>query len=249
MTTVVSKGQRKKPKSPPVPSRSLEDSFDDVRKLYNAYTHATFSKSEIASTLGVSADAGPFAQRLFTLKAYGLITPSGQQFRVSDLFRTMKESERGEAAFKRAALSAIRESNVFSSLLDEFNNKLPPQSTVASRLEANRSFNPDRAKLAARVLHESLKFAGVLDANGNILPIRDEPAVHGTAGEAENGTEANSGVQGPEQDRGYSGGIRIQVPLARGRVASVLVPHDMSAAEARKIASVLLAASEEPSES
>ena len=40
----------RKPKSPPVPSRTLEDCFNDARRLYSErYSHGSFSRAELAS--------------------------------------------------------------------------------------------------------------------------------------------------------------------------------------------------------
>src|SRR5207249_952759 len=83
-------------------------------------------------------ESGPFGQRLFTFKEYGLLDTTGSGHRVSDLFLTMRSQDRGEPGFKRAAVSAIRHSDVFSSILDEFQSKLPPISNLASRLETQR---------------------------------------------------------------------------------------------------------------
>ena len=84
-----------KPKSPPVPSRPLEDCVADARKLYEAYTHGSFSRAEIGSTLKVSSTSGPFAQRLFSLRAFGVIEGEGNNYKVSDAFKKMNSSERG----------------------------------------------------------------------------------------------------------------------------------------------------------
>ncbi len=70
----------RKPKSPAVPSRTLEGCLDDVKKLYREYSHAKFTKSEMGSAFGVSAATGPFAQRLFSIKEFGLLEQSGGDY-------------------------------------------------------------------------------------------------------------------------------------------------------------------------
>ena len=63
----------RKPKSPPTPSRPLGESVGDAKKLYAEYSRGKFAKPEIASAFGISVTSGPFAARIFTLKAFGLI--------------------------------------------------------------------------------------------------------------------------------------------------------------------------------
>jgi hypothetical protein len=162
-----------KPKSPPTPSRPLGDSVKDVTKLYAEYSHGKFAKSEIASQLGISATSGPFAARLFTLKAFGLINQHGADYMVSDTFMTLNSLDPSDARFKEAAVKAIRGSETFRELLDEFKNKLPSVDAIAGRLETQKKFNANRAKAVASVLERSLRYAGVLDNSNNILPVRD----------------------------------------------------------------------------
>jgi hypothetical protein len=139
-------GRKVKPKSPAAPSRNLQDAVADVMKLYLVYSHAGFSKEEIASKLGVKVTSGPFGARVFTLKEYGLIEKYNGNFKVSQSFMTFKTAPKDGAVFKRAALDAIKQSKVFSELLAEFKGKLPDQDSVAQRLETQKHFNADRSK-------------------------------------------------------------------------------------------------------
>ena len=80
---------RKKSRSPAAPSRSLSECLDDVRRLYETYRHGTFTRAEVASSLGVSATSGPFGSRIFSIREFGLIESTGADYRVSDLFIEM----------------------------------------------------------------------------------------------------------------------------------------------------------------
>ncbi|MGH3111245.1 MAG: hypothetical protein ACRDQT_10050, partial [Gaiellaceae bacterium] len=113
-----------------------------MRKLYDAYTRGKFQKAEIASKFKVSATAGPFQSRMFTLREFGLLDQNGSDYSVSDSFIALKSSDSTDAKFKKAALDAIRKSDVFRQLLDEFKNKLPSIDDVATRLENQKGFNP-----------------------------------------------------------------------------------------------------------
>lgn len=233
-----------KPKSPPTPSRPLGDCVADVKKLYDEYSHGSFSKSEIASKLGMSATSGPFGGRMFTIKAFGLLTQNGDNYSVSDTFMTLNSTAPTEPAFKSAALGAIRQSDTFRELLDEFKTKLPSVDSVAGRLETQKRFNADRAKSAAATLEKSLRYAGVLDGSNNILPIRDS-GNPGTASASERtdesgGADRNDAPSHPElHDNAGTDVLNLEIPVGDDRKVLVRYPRDLSAAEAKKVGNVL----------
>lgn len=231
----------KKPKSPPVPSRSLEDCVDDVRKLYEAYTHGTFSRAEIGSTLKVSSTSGPFAQRLFSLREFGVIEGDTTNFKVSETFKKMNSADRGSAEFKSAAVAAIKKSDTFRDVLVAFPNKLPGQDIVASRLENQKKFNPDRAKQAARVLEESLRYAGVLDASNNILPVREDPD-QGNGDPKKNGElNADDELLNEDLADATTPTLSVEIPVGTGRKVAIRYPRDLTGEEAQKVGNVLKA--------
>jgi hypothetical protein len=232
-----------KPKSPPTPSRALGDSVADVAKLYAEYSHGKFAKAEIASQLGISATSGPFAARLFTLKAFGLIHQSGADYNVSDTFMTLHSTDASDAKFKQTALDAIRGSETFRELLDEFKSKLPSLEAVAHRLETQKKFNADRAKQAASVLDRSLHYAGVIDGSNNILPVRagtsggDVPATPEHESERAN----NGGAVTPDEAPPTLDTLSMEIPVGDDRKVVIRYPRDLSSAEATKVGKVLTA--------
>jgi hypothetical protein len=228
-----------KPKSPPVPSRPLEDCVADARKLYEAYTHGSFSRAEIGSTLKVSSTSGPFAGRLFSLREFGVIDGDPSNFKVSEAFKKMNSAARGDAIFKSEALAAIKKSDTFRDLLVAFPNKLPPQDAIASRLENQKKFNPAAAKRAAQVLEESLRYAGVLDGSNNILPVRDEPQ-GGNVGD-----ERREERSGEDEEFGNDTSLKptlsVEIPVGADRKVAIRYPRDLTADEAQKVGNVLKA--------
>jgi hypothetical protein len=232
-----------KPKSPATPSRALGDCVSDVKGIYAEYSHGKFAKAEIASKLGISATSGPFAARLFTLKAYGLINQNGADYTVSDSFMTLNSTDTGDAKFKQAALDAIRSSETFRELLDEFKTKLPSQEAVAGRLETQKRFNAERAKAAASILEKSLRYAGVLDGSNNILPVRD--GASGGSPTPDSGAERNLGDNGnggvPPVDEGPlpPDTLSMEIPVGEDRKVVIRYPRDLSSAEAQKVGNVL----------
>jgi len=228
----------RKPKSPPVPSKNLEDCVRDARELYKEYTHGTFSRAEIASTLGVSSGSGPFAQRLFSLREFGVIEGNTSSYKVSENFKRINAASPDTPEFKAAAFAAIKNANTFRDILVAFPNKLPSQETIASRLENEKKFNPDRAKQAAQVLEASLRYAGVLDGNNNILPVRDAPH------RAASGDEPDDTPEFEEERRDKGANLRTEIPVGNaedGRKVVVHYPPDLTGDEATKVGNVLKA--------
>jgi hypothetical protein len=234
----------RKPRSPAVPSWDLKDAFEDTKKLYNTYTHGTFSKSEFASVLKISATSGPTQARIFTLKEYGLIEGTNDSFKVSQRFMDMKDEPQTSAAFKRNAVQAIRGSAIFTELLNEWTTRLPPRNAVANRLEQQKKFNPARAKEIAAVLEDSLRFAGVLDPSGNILPVRDDASVddRGTQDDTTRDNNEDRHDDGVDlDDVKIVAHLRTEIPLGDGRRVVVSYPTDLSDSEAAKVGKVLAA--------
>ena len=230
-----------KPKSPPAPSRNLETCFNDAKKLYSEYSHGTFATPEIGKVFGGSSTSGPFKRRLFSLTQFGLLDGEKGTYKVADVFKTMNSSATDSAEFKAAAVSAIRHARTFSTILDGSSGKLPSTDALATRLETQMRFNADGAKLAAKVLTESLRFAGVLDANGNILPVRGGTTPLDT-GEGSEEQEQFDDVDGGLEDEALDATkmLRTEIPLGTRKVL-VRYPHDLTEDEATKIGKVLAA--------
>jgi hypothetical protein len=232
--------QTNKTKSPPTPSYALKDAYDDVKKLYGRFSHASFSQPEIASALEMSSTSGSFVRRIFSVAEYGLIDRSGDKSSVSKLFHSLDPADPKRPDFQRAAMQAIRRSPVFAELLNDFKTKWPGEDVVSQRLEKERGFNAERAREVAKILFKSLQFAGVLDANNNILPVREgevEPAYVGSSGGG--GGAATQSQVDPERVILSGSTRRSEIPLADGRVAVVIYPHDLTSSEATKIGKVL----------
>lgn len=231
-------GKPSKPKSPPTPSRALSDAVADVKKLYGEYSHAKFTKPEIASALGVAANSGPFSARIFTLKEFGLLSQSGSDYSVSESFMTLNSTDSTDPKFKQTALEAIRKSDVFRELLDDAKNKLPSVDGVATKLENQKRFNAERAKISANVLEKSLRYAGVLDNSNNILPVRVEPGGNGKAGQDE---RHQGNENGDDPDPLPADTLSVEIPVADSRKVMIRYPRDLSAEEAKKVGAVLSA--------
>lgn len=236
----------RKPRSPSVPSRTLEDCLDDVSKLYREYSHAKFTKSEIGSVLGVSAASGPFAQRLFSIKEFGLLDESSGTYTVSDTFMTLNSADHGDARFKQTALDAIRRSEIFREVVDSGSGKLPSLSAVAHRLETQKRFNAERATKAANVLEKSMRFAGVLDHSNNILPVRDIGGGGAAVDEHQPGQALDddrlNGRRHNHRDKSLDPDtLSVEIPVGEDRQVAIRYPRDLSPDQAKKVGNVLSA--------
>ncbi len=230
-----------KGKSPSVPSYGLKDSIDDARKLYDAFSHAAFSRTEIATKLDMSSASSSFSKRLFALTEYGLIQSTGDSYKIAERFHALTANQSTSPVFKKAAYDAIVASEVFAELLAEFKSKLPDKAIVATRLETQKKFLAERAKEVAGVLERSLQFAGLLDGNNNIVPIREQDGIPAGSTQKVEEEKPRDGTDDVHQrlDVGADKLRRTEVPLANDRVAIVSYPHDLSEAEATKIGKVL----------
>lgn len=248
-------------RSPVTVSYALPDSLEDARKLYKRYSHADFSAAEVASSLGMTASSSRVGKRIYAMTEYGLIEEAGTGHKVTKRFHVLDSTDRGNSEFKQAAYDAVKSVDLFRELIESFRGKLPDQDVVSERLERQRGFNAERAKEVASIIHRSLTMSGVLDANNNILPIREnggaaeKPAAdessasskeeESTAGEHRTTQQVFVGAD--QSGRGQSsppapaqkGLHRSEVPLSDGRMAVVFYPLDLSPKEAEKIGRVL----------
>jgi len=159
------------PKAPP--HRNLEDSVNFVKTIYDNYHHTSFARTEVASVLKLSANSGYFSSVINSLRMYDFLENDNDGFKITELFKSLKVANQGSNEFKKYAFQAIKSVPLFDELLDDFKHKLPPLRTITQRLEIQKKMSPFMAKNTAKVFEDSVNFAGVLDANRNILPIRE----------------------------------------------------------------------------
>ena len=231
--------RKRKPNSPKAPGVSLRTAFNEVSKVYQQYSHGAFLRSELASALGMSSGSGAFLGKASTLKEYGLLTETGREVRVSDLFKAMYATQPGSPELKRLAWQAVRSPNVFARLVQQFRDRIPDEGALAMRLESQERFNRERAMAVATAFRSSLNEFGLIDQSGNVLSVREQPAVDGTTEAAEEGAADDDRDAGDQT--GAPGRQRLEVALRDSRKAVLILPDDLSSADTRKIAAVLTA--------
>ncbi|HRE41313.1 MAG TPA: hypothetical protein PLG90_08250 [Ignavibacteria bacterium] len=155
-------------KSPPL--KNLEDCINYTKTLYNTFSHSSFEKSEIASSLGFSATSGGFSLVLSSLRSFGLIVINSKGFIVSDNFKKLNAN----INYNKILNEFIYNVPLYNELLNDYKNKIPDRTILIQRLEIQKKFSPNWAHLIVKTFEESLRFAGVLDSNHNVLPYREE---------------------------------------------------------------------------
>jgi hypothetical protein len=228
--------RKKKPNSPKAPGVSLRAAVAEVSRVYQRYSHGSFNRSEMASALNMSANSGAFLGKASTLKEYGLISEGGGTAQVSDLFKAMYAAPAGSPELKRYAWQAVKTPAVFARLLQQFSARVPDEAALAMRLEGQERFNGERARAVAAAFRSSLTEFGLIDGNGNVLTVRDEPDVE----VPREGREDDDAEQGDESEPGRGPGRqRLEVALRDGRKAVLILPEDLMASDTRKITALL----------
>lgn len=240
MTEETSTSRKKKPNSPKAPGTSLRVAVADVSKVYQQYSHGSFSRSEMASALGMSSGSGSFLGKAATLRDYGLITEGGGSARVSDLFKSMYAAAAGSPEQRRYAWQAVRSPAVFARLLQQFNSRIPDEGALAMRLESQERFNRERARAVATAFRTSLTEFGLIDGNGNVLPVRDDEAPEKPRDERRDERDDDGGGDEDVTDLPKGPGRqRLEVALRDGRKAVLVLPDDLTTVDTRKIAALL----------
>jgi hypothetical protein len=224
------------------PMKSLESCITYAKSLYEIYSHNKFTKTEIASTLNFTASSGGFQFVFYGLRSFGLIEQERDGYKVSELFKKIRVADKNSNEFKRLCFEAIKLVPLYTDLLNEYRIKLPPSKIISDRLEIDKKIIPNTAKTIAENFEKSLQYAGVLDMNGNILPVRDDR----TPGKNDNAsfikTEDKEDI--PENVRDINekdsvSMLSLEIPLPNNRKVKILYPQDIVVDEAKKIANVL----------
>jgi hypothetical protein len=177
------------------------------------------------------------------LRAFGLIVPDRDGFKVSDLFKKINISERDSQEFKKYTWEAVNTPPLYAEFINEFKLKLPSEHIIAQRLELNKEMSPRVAKVVAKIFENSIRFTGLLDTNNNILPIRDSQTSvtdNNQSGSSDSMAERRTDEE-IKQEGSSTSNLNLQIPLSNDRLVKIVYPFDLTDEEAQKIAKVLSA--------
>jgi hypothetical protein len=244
----------RKRRSPLAPAYSVEHCFDAASRLQDKFGRERFDQDAMAGVLGVSAGASTTDRLVSSLRQFGLVDKSEIGLSLTDRQRGLRfaRSEGDTAGFREIALEAVDAAAVYQEMRGDFGVKLPPEDALIARFE-EKGFTQRSARQTARALSESLRFAGVLDDDDNIISDLEEVAAAPEASETEESAEvtpidevdfeeaaaAAKAVEPAASEEAFLARPRIDVPLGTGRSASVLYPAGMTRSEVEKIYGVL----------
>jgi hypothetical protein len=235
--------KKRKPNSPKAPGLTLRAAMAEVARVYDRYSHATFTRGEMANALNMSSGSGAFWGKSATLSMYGLIEDVNGTMKVSTLFKAIHQAPEGSPEARRNAFAAIGRPAIFASLLKQFGQRIPDESAIALRLEMHGGFNRDRAQEVASAFRSSLSDFGLIDPSGNLLPVREDGSVGARDDDEQDDDDQPEAAspKAPSMPVTGPGMSRVEVPLANGRKAIVALPDDVTEADTKKICAILTA--------
>jgi hypothetical protein len=201
----------------------------------------------VAEHLGLASHSGPFNRKLSSLRQYGLLDPTGKDFRISELFlridQPFDENDR-----RRALREALGRPAIFQSLLAHYENSgLPSDLNLTNQLLLKYKFTKKNAETVAKAFLESCRLAGLfqgrfspfplspsLSSAPSLDPLPPPDLPHTSARKATQPSPVTAG-------EGLSPLCRQEIPLGLGRRAIVELPEDISTEEISKVVRVLQA--------
>lgn len=169
-----------KKRSPNYPSLNLREALERGRRIYlNEHRHAA-PKDAMLKDLGFTGPNGASLTVFGALRAYGIVEPSGNDYRISEAAMTAFESPEREPARVSALDSMAFAPRVFSDLRGEFGVKPPGEHTLRIFL-MKREFTSKAADEVIRVYRENLELVGAQnDAYTEVDPMT-EPEVRASS--------------------------------------------------------------------
>jgi hypothetical protein len=233
----------RKRRSPLAPAYSAEHCFDVTSRLHKKIGDHVFDQAELAAVLGISPGASTTDRLVSSLRQFGLLEKDDRGLTLTEraLVLVTAKASGDASAFRIAALETVDSSPVFKALRESFGAKLPPTDALVSRL-AKSGFTARSAKQTASALRESLRFAGIVDGDDNIIgdldnlpePVADESEI--TPIDQVDFSEVAANEEQVEVNLSHP---RIDVPLEGGRIATVLYPARLTRADVEKVYAVL----------
>ena len=237
----------RKRRSPLAPAYSAEHCFDVISKLHEKIGDHVFDQAELAAVLGISPGASTTDRLVSSLRQFALLEKDERGLTLTEraLVLVAAKASADASAFRAAALETVDSSPVFKALRESFGAKLPPTDALVSRL-AKSGFTARSAKQTASALIGSLRFAGVVDGDDNIIGDLEnlpEPIVETPADESEitpmDRVDFSEVAASEGQVEVNLSHPRIDVPLEGGRIATVLYPQRLTRADVEKVYAVL----------
>ncbi len=152
-------------RSPNYPNHNLTAALDLARKLYDKDGRNKVSKQTLSKHLGHDAVSGPALGKIGAMRAYGLITGSGDELQITpDAIAALKAPE-GSVERKDALLRLAFKPAVFQDIRKQYQSR-PSRDALMYWLESN-GFTAAAAAIAASCYLETLSVVESLEADYN----------------------------------------------------------------------------------
>ena len=168
MTQVADAGRAKNPAKPQdsttsLPMVDLETAIKAVAAIREKAVE-TASMPEVAKALGyANATSSPFYRRMAAARLFGLLSAKSLTQRAKHYIKPQDEQMKA-----RAVKEAVMGIPAYKVLVTRYAGKKINVELVANAIETDHKLTVSCANLCARVFESSLRFAGMLSADGSV---------------------------------------------------------------------------------
>lgn len=153
-------------RSPAYPAFSLKQAIEKARTFFQKEGKHEAAVNTAAIHWGLSATSSTRLTTVAALKAFGLMSDSGElatrkvqltPLGLSIIQDERKESPERDMAIKQAALRP----KIIAELWAKYGNELPSHDTLVHFLKVEKSYNPNSVEDVIRIYKETVSFAGL----------------------------------------------------------------------------------------
>lgn len=228
------------------PSIDLGAAMERMNKFNNNLGAVGYhGRDEVAKGIGYNGISGSSGRTIGALVHYGLLERNKDQYRLSEIAKTILFSHESEHEKQQAIREAALQPALFRELTEQYaGNELP--SLLSNILTSDRyGINPKVKDEVAEVYRATLAYAGLLDGN-KVRALDDSPVP--TASDFDEATdEPFAGTARPAMpmpldrpQQSQSDDLnRIEIVLREGVKAGIYAPYDLTDQEKTKLKTII----------
>ncbi len=213
---------------------SLAEALDIIGQIYEK-GGGDLSSDMLAEVVGNSPASSFFRMKVGALKNFGLAEEQNGHLRLTELGKQIvapKEATEIPLAKQRALLNVA----LYKELYEKFRGKaLPDEQFLANMLHRDFQISASAKDRAASIFIESGKAAGLFVQSGGTLQVGEPAALRHDAADT---LAAMAGATSSSEPQ-PSGSHVLTIALGRGRIARIVAPGDLTAAEAVRLKKAL----------
>ncbi len=218
------------------PTVSLGVSVAFLDSIKKRMGYGAFSRETLAKDVGVGVSSGAFSTKFASCGHFGMIAGRGNDIRITTLGRRITDKI-DDADFRAALVEAVQRPTLYRQLIAVFSGSIIP-SGLPNILFHKYEISANAKDNAARAFIDSLKFAGLLDAENRLIAAPESAEAH-ELGENNSDAESsdlfhsNSSQKGSQSDTssGTGSGMHqqsIRISLTEGKIAFLQVPDRLT---------------------